>query len=269
MDAIPMPAPRKLILFFSLLLPLSPLSTPLAFSQDWLNSLSPKSPGPFPPPPNDRSTYVLGWSVFKVGEAALHFSRPQPHKLRLLSEIHTRGTVRALFQLDAESLSETLAQGLRPLSIHQSEAYSDETLLSKLQFDSHGVSQQRHAEQRPAPKPKRFNFDPLFSPQAALLWLRSQKLQPGEVHRLVVYASSAPYLLDARVTDDTPPGNARIRVPIHLTALNEQLQPVKYRKFRSACLWFSNNTRRDLVRVEADVFIGKVWAQRTPSPNAE
>jgi hypothetical protein len=85
----------------------------------------------------------------------------------------------------------------------------------------------------------------------------------------VVYASSAPYLLEARVTEDTLPGNTRIRVPLHLTALNKQLQPVQYRKFRSACLWFSNNTRRDLLRVEANVFIGKVWAQRDPSPNAE
>ena len=110
MDAIPMPATRRLILFFPLLFLLFPLTAPLAFSQDWINSLSKKSPGPLTPPPSNRSTYTLGWNAFKVGDAALQFSRPQPGRLQLLSEIHTRGAVRALFRLDAESLSETLAQ---------------------------------------------------------------------------------------------------------------------------------------------------------------
>jgi hypothetical protein len=98
------------------------------------------------------------------------------------------GLARALWRLDAQNVSIADAQTLQPISVRQSETYSDETLTTRLDFGPAGVTRLRTSDKRqqtPA-KTKTFDLPGVLDLHTALLFVRSQALNSGETYRFVV-----------------------------------------------------------------------------------
>ncbi len=236
---------------------------------DWKPTLSDSKPGNFPPPRPVTATYQFGWSALSAAQGRMVFSRPDPAQIKLDLTVKTTGTVRSLFRLDSQQSALARTATLRPVRGDQKEIYADETIQTVLAFDAKGVARRRKSE--PAVpgngKVKRFDFQPLHDLQSALLYIRSQPLQQGQVYRLVIYPSTSPYLAEFAVSGRQKLKVAgrsyeAIRLDLKLQKINSKtLATTPFKKFKRASVWISDDRDRLLLRAEAEVFVGKVWAE--------
>jgi hypothetical protein len=95
---------------------------------------------------------------------------------------------------------------------------------------------------------------------SAFMWLRLQPLQPGERHEVPVLTGSKLFTLTAEVAGaervETPAGAfdaVAVRARVELTG--------QFSTQRDVRLWFSDDPRHVLVRVEADFAVGSVRAE--------
>ena len=99
-----------------------------------------------------------------------------------------------------------------------------------------------------------------------LLYLRSQPLQDRSVQRIVVYPATSAYLATVtvlgreRLTGPAGTYNA-IKLDLQLSKIgkNRELEP--HRKFRRGTVWLSDDSDRLLLRIQAQIFVGTVFAE--------
>lgn len=241
---------------------LSPL-----FAADWRESLSPPKTGAFPPLPPLRAQYRFGWGAIPAARAEFDFSRTKQGEQRLVMTTATSGAVRALWRLDARHEAYCRPATLRPLRLEQSETYSDESHRVRVTFDAAGVSRLR--ESKPAKgkaRTKRFECPDVFDLQTSLLFVRSQTLRTGESHSFVVYPATDAYLARVQVVGReriSVAGRAwpAVKLDVKLHTLDRQLELGPHRKFRKASVWVSDDRARILLKAQAEVFVGSVWAE--------
>jgi hypothetical protein len=111
---------------------------------------------------------------------------------------------------------------------------------------------------------------------SAALYLRSQPLKPGKVYRLAVYPAANAYLATIKVTGQDKISvhagtyNA-IRLDLQLKRIGKHLELEPHKKFRRATIWVSDDAERLILRIEAQIFVGKVFAElqsvRFDNPN--
>ena len=101
---------------------------------------------------------------------------------------------------------------------------------------------------------------------SALLYLRSQPLREGEVYRVVVYPATSAYLATLTVVAREPITIAAgtypaIKLDVQLNKIGRKYELEPHKKFRHASVWISDDADRLLLRIEASIFIGKVFAE--------
>jgi hypothetical protein len=147
------------------------------------------------------------------------------------------------------------------------DVYRFKKITTHLAFNSNGVRRMR-SETPPTGqnKPRDFNFPNLFDLQTAMLYLRSQPLQERSAYRVVVYPATNAYLATATVVGrekiSLRAGSYKaIKIDLELKRVgkNQELQP--HRKFRKATIWVSDDPDRLILRIEAQVFVGTVFAE--------
>ena len=236
-------------------------------AQDWQQELSRPTPGRFPPLRPLTARYRFGWSAFTAAEGTFVFSKSKAGLLRLDVNARTVGFVRTLWRLDTQATS-LAATDLRPVSVQQTEAYKDKTRRTRLSFDAEGVTRLRTVQPADGTKarPKRFEQPSLFDLHSALLWIRSQRLTPGDTYRFVVYPATAAYVAEATVLSTeriSVPGRTadafKIELKLRRVAKGGALGP--HAKFKRAYAWLSDDADRLLLKVEADLAVGSVWAE--------
>lgn len=216
-----------------------------------------------------RATYVCGWSGLTAATAEVHISRPADDRFQLEGTGRTVGFVRALWRLDANYRSLADANLLRPIESTQIETYRGKKITTHLAFSGSGVKRLRTDIQTNPPgsaKPKQFDFPNLFDLYAAMLYLRSQPLRNGDVYRIVVYPATSAYLATVTVSGRektsvrTGSYNA-IKFDLQLKRIGKNMELQPHRKFRHATVWVSDDADRILLRAEAQIFVGSVFAE--------
>ena len=233
----------------------------------WANSVTTgKGPGKFPPPPNVHLTYRFGWSGITAAEADVRLVNKDGTTKTTVSG-GTNGFARTLFKCDIDHECISQHESLLPVHIVQDEKYASQTVHTTIEFNSKSVTSLREVTpSKDPPKPKTLEFYPVFSLETALLWLRSQPLADGEREIMVVYANNAAYLGTIKVV-----GRERIRigqsehnaikVEFNFKTIDQHLQLKTYKRFKSGRGWLSDDQYRLPLRVEADIFIGYVFAE--------
>jgi hypothetical protein len=233
----------------------------------WQDELSSPEPGGFPPLRPVKLQYQCGWAGLTAGEVEAWFLRPSPEVCVLRVTASTTGMARALWRLDATHEARGSVGTLKPLSVRQKEVYRAQTVRTELDFDAAGVSRFREstADKNPARR-KRYEFPNLYDIQTALLYVRSQKLQTGQVFHLVVYPASNPYLATVtvlgrerlKVKAGTYPA---IKVDLRLQKVTPDLKLEPHGKFKRATAWLSDDEDRLPLRMNAQIFVGNVWVE--------
>jgi len=232
---------------------------------EWVATLQPPAAGSFAPLRAFTAKYSFGWSALSAGEAEVEVSR-KPGQSQLKVRGGTGGAVRAMWKLDSDATSTVRAQDLQTVRLVQIEKYSDEKRTTTVVFGTEGVARTRVREpkDKDSGKTKRFKFAPVRDLHGSLLFVRSQPLQQGDVVRFVVYPDSGGYLAEAEVI-----GREKIKVAgkewpaiklaLRLKEIAKDLTLKPHQKFKSATCWLSDDADRLLLKVEADVMVGKVW----------
>ncbi|HEY2614687.1 MAG TPA: DUF3108 domain-containing protein [Chthoniobacterales bacterium] len=240
----------------------------VASAATWEETVTASSPPRFPPPRPVHATYRFGWSGFTAATAEARLSQPSPNRFQLDGAGHTVGLVRALWKFDANHTSIADATTLHPLEVTQIEKARSKKIVTNLSFDSTGVTSRRleTPSKNPAPKIRRFDFPHLFDLQSALLYLRSQPMPDRGVQRIVVYPATSAYLATVTVLGREHFSGAAgaynaIKLDLQLSKIgkNRELEP--HRKFRRGTIWISDDSDRLLLRIEAQVFVGTVFAE--------
>ncbi len=164
------------------------------------------------------------------------------------------------------------------IETQQTESYRSKKLATHLTFTNSGVTRARTEGEGTAEKTtsKQFNFPDLFDLHSAALYLRSQPLKRGSVYRLAVYPTTNAYLATIKVTGRDKISvragtyNA-IKLDLQLERIGKHLELEPHKKFRRATIWVSDDTERLILRIEAQIFVGTVFAElqsvRFDNPN--
>jgi len=231
----------------------------------WESTLTKDPPGNFPELRPVRATYHFGWSGFTAGVGDMHFTKTGDKRFQLEATGRTIGLVRAWWKLDASYRGLTNAETLHPIESKQIEIYRRKKLVTDLTFTDSGVMRAR-TEGTGAKATKLFNFPGLFDLHSALLYLRSQSLNDRSVYRIVVYPATSAYLTTVtvlgreHVTVRAGAYNA-IKIDLQLKRLGKKLELEPHRKFRRATIWISDDENRVPLRIEAQIFVGTVFAE--------
>jgi hypothetical protein len=239
-----------------------------ALAGDWQSSVTAGPPGSFPPPRSLVASYHFGWSGITGGTGEVRFSRKSANRFQFDGAGRTIGFVRALWKLDVTQRAIADAEKLRPTEMEQTEIYRSKKIVTKLTFTSAGVTRMRSETKRGtavAPTTKQFNQPNLFDLHSALLYLRSQSLRERSVHRIAVFPATSAYLATITVTGREKVSVAAgtfnaIKCDLQLNKIgkNGALEP--HKKFRRGTIWISDDSDRIVLRIEAQIFVGTVFA---------
>jgi hypothetical protein len=156
---------------------------------------------------------------------------------------------------------------MRPIETHQDDIYHGKKIVTHLTFSPSGVRRARsETPSSGLSKPKDFNFPNLYDLQTAMLYLRSQPLPDRSAFRLVVYPATTAYvatvtvLAREKVSVRAGSYNA-IKMDLQLKRIGKNFELEPHRKFRRATIWVSDDADRLILRIEAQVFIGTVFAE--------
>ena len=255
---------RKVASIFSLPL----LLTSTAIGAAWEATVTASSPPSFPGPRPMHAKYGLGWSGFPGANADVRLTKPSAGRYQLDGTIHTTGLVRTLWKFDGIHSSRVDAGTLHSVEMKQVENVRNKKTVTSLSFDSSGVTS-RETEtpgKGVGPKIRRFDFPNLFDLYSALLYLKSQPLQDRSIQRIVVYPATSAYLTTVtvlgreRLTVPSGTYNA-IKVDLQLSKIGKNRELVPHRKFRRATVWLSDDPDRLLLRIQAQIFVGTVFAE--------
>jgi hypothetical protein len=240
--------------------------TTIAAGASWEKTVTSSAAPSFPNPRPMHARYGFGWSGFPGATADIRLQKAAGNRLQLDINARTIGLVRTLWKFDASGTSIIEADTLRPIVVKQVENDRSEKSVIDLSFGPDGVTSKVTETPGKGTKVRRFDFPHLFDLQSALLYLRSQPLQDRSVQRIVVYPQTSAYLATVTVLGreriTVPPGTYNaIKFDLQLNKIgkNGELEP--HRKFRRATAWISDDPERLLLRLEAQIFIGSVFAE--------
>jgi hypothetical protein len=256
----PRSIPHAIIAFLAL------CSTALA--ANWDATLSKDPPGDFPDLRPLRASYRFGWSGLTAATGDVHFTKPSENRFQLDGTGRTIGLVRALWKLDVNYRAVANAQTLRPIETQQTESYRSKKIATHLTFTNSGVTRARTEGEGGSARTKtrQFNFSNLFDLFSAMLYVRSQPLRDRSIYRVVAYPATNAYLAIITVMGREKIAlhaetYSAIKLDLQLKRIGKHLELEPHRKFRRATIWVSDDAQRLLLRIEAQVFVGTVFAE--------
>ncbi len=172
---------------------------------------------------------------------------------------------RALWRYDVNYKAIVNARSLTPIESTQDEVMRSKKVSTHLTFNSAGVTRQR-TDGSGSSTSKDFAYSRLYDLSAAALYLRSQLLQDHDIYRLVVYPTTSPYLATVTVTGrekiSVHSGNySAIKMDLQLSKVGKDFDLQPHKKFHKATIWLSDDTDRLPLRVEAQIFVGTIFAE--------
>ena len=242
-----------------------PASLTLGATASWQSSVTKDPAGNFAELRPLRATYSFGWSGVTAATAEARFNKSSENRLQLEGNGHTVGLARALWRYDVNYHALTDASTLYPVETDQNETVRSKKMANHLAFTSAGVNRSRSENGKPG-TPKYFPFPNLFDLPSAMLYLRSQPLKDRTPYRIVVYPTTSAYLATVTVTGrekvSVHAGNYNaIKMDLQLSKLDKNLDLQPHRKFRKATIWISDDPDRLVLRIEAQIFLGTIFAE--------
>ena len=239
-----------------------------SLAANWQASVTKDPAGNFPELRSLRASYRFGWSGLTAATGDVHFTTPSKNKVQFDGTGRTIGLVRVLWKLDVNHRAAASAETLHPIETQQTENYRWKKIVTDLSFTSSGVTRTRTEGQggTAETKTRQFSFPDLFDLHSAALYLRSQPLRDGGVYRIVVYPATNAYLATItvvgreKISVHAGAYNA-IKLDLQLKRIGKHLELEPHRKFRRATIWVSDDADRLLLRIEAQIFVGTVFAE--------
>ena len=235
---------------------------------EWESTVDPLQPGPFRSLRPLSVKYAFGWNGFTAASGEVHVVKTSNGRVEFQVNGGTTGFARTLWDYDVKHVASVDGQTFRPVDVKEVEKIRSKHVTTDLAFTADGVTSAREErkEEQVKSKTRKFDFPNVQSVNSALLYLRTQPLADGEVHRSVVYPATSAYLCTAtvlgreRLTVPTGSYNA-IKLDLKLSKIGKERQLLPHKKMKKATAWVSDDPDRLVLRIEAQIFIGTVFAE--------
>lgn len=232
---------------------------------DWRDSLTPENPGPTPEIREFDAEFRFGWSDIEAARANASI-RYSGDEVILNAKGGTTGVARLLWQIDAKHHAQTHRKNFRTVWVEQIEKYAKRTVFTQIVARPDGIWRLRETEKTPS-RWKKVKVSPLRDLFSGMLFIRSQRLAPGDRISTIIYPGDNPFLVELQVLGTETlsiAGNPRdaIKLNLRIHRINSKKGILeKHGKFRSGTVWLSNDADRVPLRAEVDLFIGYVFGE--------
>jgi hypothetical protein len=221
-------------------------------------------------PPSVLDFEVSWKGLLDAGKLRIEFApkdADKPGMLVVRSNAASEGAAKALFPYRSHFWSEVHPATLRPRFFHAVETDRREKTTTTMRYLPRQVEFDETNEPLKKGKTARkqgvFRFEPVYDIFSAMLFVRRQKLAPGDRVALVVQPFKTPYLVRVRVVArELHMDRPAIRLAVAMRKIDrDTLELRPYRKLRrEASLWLSDDADRVPLELRAAVFIGDVRA---------
>jgi hypothetical protein len=272
LDSIPQPKrpQRTMITLLSFC-----LSAACAYSSPaWNAELSPSNPGGHPAIPSSTLDFTLSWKgMVKAGTLRMEFAPKgvtKPGAFVIKSTASSLGAAATLFPYSHSYWSEIDPRTLGSSHFRASENDGEESVVTTNRYNAGNVNVREvtTVTQTGAVNTQSFVFPhgPARDMFSAILYVRSQKLDPDEEHTLLLVPFTSPYLLKVRVeAKEKHHGRDALRISFGLRKIDRTTHAlVPYTKLKKpVTLWLSDDADRVPLELRAAVYIGDVRAVLT------
>ncbi len=253
-------------LFFMILIASSMQATP-----EWTKHLTSSKAGIHPPLESSKLEFSLSWKgIVEAGYLDIEIAPKGVKKsgqLVVKSSAHSQGLAKKLFPYTHSYWSEIHPGTFASRYFKSTETDSKEKIITTNQYSPSKTEVTEASTDLKTSKTTtqtttftQSNVRDLFS---AILFVRSQKLDIGEIHNMVILPFKSPYLLKVKVeAKEKHEGKDAIRLSFAMQKINittNELVPYKKLK-KPVTLWLSNDTQRIPLELRASVYIGDVRA---------
>ena len=251
------------------------LSAHCSFSAPaWKSEFTPSAAGNHPAIPPSVLNFTLSWNgILKAGTVRMEFA-PKGVKKRgamvIKSSASSHGAAAKLYPYSHSYWSEIHPVNLTSRYFHSTEKDGGETSETTLRYSRGSVivdeTTTDHNTGAKATIGYTFPHGTAHDLYSAILFVRSQKLAPGEEHSLLILPFKTPYLLKVRCeAQEKHHGRDALRIRFGLRKIDRvtgTLAP--YKKLRKpVTLWLSDDTARVPLEIRAAAYIGDVRAVLT------
>ena len=235
---------------------------------DWQKTVDPPVRGSAGSSRPVRLKYGFGWNGIVAASGDVRLAKTNGDRIQFTASGGTIGLARALWKYDVNHLAYLDAQTLRPLQIKEVSDVRSKRVRTDVTFTPQGVTSVREETSKGKAKSKtrRFDYPHVQSVTSALLYLRTQPLTDGAVHRVVVYPETAGYLCTVTVVGregvTVPTGNYEaLKLDVHVDKIVGHRELLPHKKVKKATVWLSDDADRVVLRIEAQIFVGTVFAE--------
>jgi hypothetical protein len=238
----------------------------------WKNELTSPTPGAWSKLPSCTLEMQVSWKgMLDAGKLRIEFAPEdavKPEVFTVRSSAASTGPAALLFPYQSHFWSELEPASLKPRFFHAVETdHREKVTTSARHFadrvETVEITEALHKMTAPVRSARVIHHAPVFDIFSAMLHVRSQKLDDGDVITLVIQPFDNPYLLRVKVLDrEIHRDRKTIRLSVGMRKIDRntfELRPYKKMK-RDATLWLSNDQDRIPVELRAAVFIGDVRA---------
>lgn len=240
----------------------------------WKSELTSSVAGIHPAIPPCILDFSLSWNgILKAGSVRMEFAPKGVKKhgaMVIRSSASSHGAAAKLFPYSHNYWSEIHPASLASRYFHSTEKDGGETSESTLRYyrGSVSVSESTTDHKSGAKTTIRYTFPhgPAHDLYSAILFVRSQKLAPGEEHTLLILPFKTPYLLKVKVeAKEKHGGRDALRISFGLRKIDRSTHTlVPYKKLKKpVTLWLSDNADRIPLEIRAAAYIGDVRAVLT------
>lgn len=236
---------------------------------DWRSELTPDRAGPLRPVRPFEAEYRFGWSDIDAARARVSISR-DGETLSLSGSGSTTGLARVLWQLDATLSARSALPDFRTITSEQNETYARKRISTRIEQRPDGFWRCRQTEPGPTAKWKRIKLTPLRDLFSGMLFIRSQRLEPGESVQTVIFPGDSPFFVKMTCIAREPiviGGEKRpaLRLDVQLQRINvkEGDRLERHPKFQRGQVWISDDADRIPLRAEVSIFVGYVFGEIT------
>lgn len=243
-------------------------AAPATSREKWEKSISPYARGSFPDLNPIRVQYGFGWNGITAANADFVLSKSPDERLQVEASGQTIGLAKTLWSFETRHVGIVDARTLRPIQVQETETLRSKKWSTELNYTPEGVVSRREEQRGSSVKSKRreFKFPNALSLDSAFLYLRSQPLQEGSAEGIIVYPSTSGYLATVTVLGReritiAPGSYDAIKLDVQLNKIGKKRELLPHKKFKKATVWLSDDPNRLVLRIEAQIFIGTVFAE--------
>lgn len=262
------------ISFLRFLLPLALATATLRADPEWAKEITSATVGTHPANESGKLEFSLSWKgIVQAGYLDIEIAPKEiskPGYLVIKSSAYSQGFAKKLFPYSHSYWSEIVPNTLESRYFQSTETDSKEKIITTNRYNASRVEIQeittRISTSKKTTRTETFTQPDVRDLFSAILFVRSQKLDVGDSHTMLILPFKSPYVLKVSVdAKEKHEGKDAIRLSFALRKINLKTNElVAYKKLKKpVTLWLSDDTDRIPLELRASVYIGDVRAVLT------